>query len=83
MGLSLSFCVGTDQTPLLNTKVPDNERDSKDLHIKSVTNGFPFLCSYFVQCIKICTRCQLDAKSAAIVLGTFCPRVLEGQWQWQ
>ena len=82
MGLSLGFCVGTDQTPLLNTKVPDNERDSKDLQIKSVTNGFPFLCSYFVQCVKICIRCQLCAKPA-IVLGTFCPRVLDGQWQGQ
>ena len=28
----------------------------------------------------------LDANSVqspAIVLGTFCPRVLDGQWQWQ
>lgn len=62
LGLNVGFCVGTDQTPLLNTKVLDNERDSKDLQIKSVTNGFPFLCSYFVQCVKICIRCQLCTK---------------------
>lgn len=59
--LNLNFCLGTDHTLLLSTTVPDNKRDSKDVKIKSFTNGFLFFSYFVAQSVKVNIKCLLCA----------------------
>lgn len=47
--------------------VPDNKRDSKDVKIKSFTNGFLFFSYFVVQSVKVNIKCLLCATSCYCV----------------